>query len=229
MNPVNDLLFLVFPEICAVCGTGLWKYEEVICTSCNFHLPKTNFHLDKKNQVCRAFWGRVPIENAGAYLYFNKGSKVQRLIHQLKYKGRKDIGIYLGKQYGNYLITMPEFQQINYIVPVPLHRKKLKLRGYNQSESFAEGLSLSMKIPVDTSSFIRTISTQTQTRKSRFKRWENVSEIFLVANSETLENKHILLVDDVITTGATIESCVATLLKVSGIKISVAAIAFTRS
>ena len=226
MNPFSDLFFLVFPEICAACGNSLWNYEEVICTSCNYHLPRTNFHLDDENQVSRSFWGRARVEAAGAYLYFNKGNKVQKLIHQLKYKGRRDVGVFIGKQYGLYLKKTPAFKTVECIIPVPLHKKKLKMRGYNQSEAFADGLAISLGVSVDTTSFIRSISTETQTRKSRFRRWQNVSEMFAVTDPSLLEGKHVLLVDDVITTGATMEACIQVLSAIPGIKVSLAAIAF---
>jgi len=228
MNPLADFLFLVFPKICITCGNSLLKSEEVICTSCFFHLPKTNFHLNPENHVTRTFWGRVRIESGVAYLYFNKGNRVQKLIHHLKYKGRRDVGVFLGKRYGDCLKKNPVFQTIDFIIPVPLHEKKLKLRGYNQSEAFADGLSQTIGVPVDIKSLVRIISTETQTRKSRFRRWENVAEIFSVQHPESLINKHILLVDDVITTGATMESCINALAFVSGIRISVAAIATTK-
>jgi ComF family protein len=228
MNLLRDLFFLVFPEICAVCGNSLWKNETILCTSCNFHLPRTNFHTESENQVNCSFWGRARTENAGAYLYFNKGNKVQKLIHQLKYKGRRDVGVFLGRQYGLYLKERSGFRTVDCIIPVPLHIKKMKSRGYNQSEAIADGLGQILDLPVDTTSFKRSISTETQTRKSRFRRWENVADIFTVSSPETLTYKHILLVDDVITTGATIESCVNSLLTVPGIRISVVAIAIAR-
>jgi ComF family protein len=225
MSLIDDFISLLFPRICAACGNSLLKQEEIICISCEFHLPRTNFHLLPDNPVCRLFWGKVTLESAAAYLYFNKGSNVQRLIHQLKYNGRKDIGVKLGRQYGQDLRVSPFFQTIQLIIPVPLHTKRLKKRGYNQSEQFAIGLGETMKIPVNPCIISRKKATETQTNKSRFERWQNVAEVFEVKNSVSLEMKHILLVDDVITTGATIESCILTLASIHGIKISVATIA----
>jgi ComF family protein len=222
---IDDFISLLFPRICAACGNSLWKQEETVCLSCEFHLPRTNFHLSLENLVSRLFWGRVNLESAAAYLYFNKGNKVQRLIHQLKYKGRKDIGIYLGRQYGQHLRYSPFFQTVQLIVPVPLHTKKLMQRGYNQSEQFAIGLGESMKIPVDPDAICCRKETETQTKKSRFRRWQNVADIFEVKDPGSLAMKHVLLVDDVITTGATLESCIRALSSIHGIRISVATIA----
>ena len=144
----------------------------------------------------------------------------------MKYKGKNEIGIFIGKLYGKDLAATEGFNTVNYIVPVPLHPKKQKIRGYNQSEMFALGLAESMKIPVDTHTLIKTTATETQTKKSRFSRWENVKEVFAVQDTDHFKNKHILLVDDVITTGATIESCVTKLQQAEGIKISVVSMAF---
>ena len=222
---IDDFISLLFPRICAACGNSLWKQEETVCLSCEFHLPRTNFHLSLENPVSRLFWGRVNLESASAYVYFNKGNRVQRLIHQLKYKGRKDIGIYFGRQYGQHLRYSPFFQTAQLIVPVPLHTKKLMQRGYNQSEQFAIGLGESMKIPVDPDAICRRKETETQTKKSRFRRWQNVAEVFEVKDPRSLEMKHVLLVDDVITTGATLESCIRALSPIHAIRISVATIA----
>jgi len=227
MSLLDDFISLIFPKICACCGNSLWKHEEIICTYCDFHLPKTNFHLEQDNPASRTFWGRARIESATAYYYFNKGNKVQRLIHLLKYKGRRDIGIFLGEKQGLLLKNSPLFGAVEVIIPVPLHKKKLMKRGYNQSEQFAVGLGKSMNLPVNPYILSRQKYTETQTKKSRFNRWQNVSEMFALENSFLLEGKHILLVDDVITTGATLESCIKTLSAIPGIKISVAAIAVT--
>jgi ComF family protein len=173
----------------------------------------------------KVFWGRANLEHTAALYYFSKKGKVQHLIHQLKYKDRQDVGVYAGKLLGRDL-KKDGIDGFTRIVPVPLHPRKQRKRGYNQSEQFAIGLSEALGIPVDTQSFIRTVSSGTQTRKSRFARYENVREIFRVVSPESLKNQHILLVDDVITTGATLESCANMLLAVPGVKVSVASIAF---
>jgi len=227
MDLIDDFISLIFPRICAACGNPLLKKETIICLSCEYHLPRTNYHLYSENPVNQILLGRIPLENCAAFLHFNKGNIVQKLIHQLKYKGRKDIGIYLGKQYGLDLKSSLLFQSVQIIIPVPLHTKRMKQRGYNQSEQFAIGLGETMNILVHTNALFRNKETETQTKKSRFLRWKNVKEVFMVSDIKSLEMKHILLVDDVITTGATIESCVNTLLQVPGIRISVVAIAAT--
>lgn len=221
-----DFFHLFYPRICSACNSMLYKHEEVICTKCLYELPKTNFNLSDKNIVAQIFWGRFPFESAGAYYFFRKGSKVQHLLHQLKYKNSPEIGVRIGQLYGmdlyNSGCTIPDL-----IIPIPLHPKKEIIRGYNQSERFAEGLSQSLNIPVDTTNFIRNTFTETQTKKSRFDRWNNVKDIFICVNPELFRDKHILLVDDVITTGSTIESSVQKLLSYGhlNIKISIAAMA----
>jgi ComF family protein len=228
MKLLRDFLGLIYPRICICCGNSLWKHEEIICNLCHYHLPRTGFHLEAENPVTRLFWGRVQIESGTAFLWFNKGSKVQMLIHQVKYKGRKDAGIWIGREYGCFLKESPLFSTVDIILPVPLHPKKLMQRGYNQSEQFAIGLSKPMNVPTYNNILCRTRPSETQTRKSRFRRWENVCDIFAVRHAEILEGKHVLVVDDVVTTGATLEAIAAVLGNIPGIRVSVAAIAFTR-
>lgn len=223
---INDFIALIFPQACASCGKSLFKNENSICSYCVYHLPKTNFHLDKENPVSKMFWGRVPIHSAGALYGFNKGGRVQRLVHQLKYKGHKKIGFTVGKLYGNELKNCPDFSSVNVVIPVPLHIRKLNKRGYNQSDSFAQGLAESMNADVDLKVLYREFESESQTKKSRFKRWQNVSSIFQLREVKNLEGKHILLVDDVITTGATLEACAQTLMQIQNIKISIVTIAY---
>ena len=180
--------------------------------------------MDEDNPINKIFWGRVDVKMVAAFYYFRKGSRVQRLLHQLKYKGDENVGEIIGLHYGYELNESVFFQNIDYIIPVPLHKNKLKKRGYNQSESFARGLSKSMKIPINTTDLYRKVDSKTQTKKTRFKRWENVGEIFGVQENSDLENKTILLVDDVVTTGATIEASSQVLLQ-KKCKILVVAIA----
>lgn len=225
MNYFQDFISLFYPNNCVACQNALFRNEQTICTSCLFHLPKTEYHYEKDNPISRIFWGRTDIEIAASYCFFVKAGKVQHLIHQLKYKGKKEIGILLGEIYGKELLKSAFFQNIDVIIPVPLHPKKEKKRGYNQSEMFGIGLSSGMQIPLDKTTLIRTYASETQTKKSRFKRWENVKEIFDLQNADLLENKHILLIDDVITTGATIEACVNMLKKIKNVKISIVSIA----
>ncbi len=223
---LTDFIALIFPNTCAACGKSLHKNEQSICTYCAYHLPKTNFHLDSNNPVAKIFWGRIPIYSAASYYGFNKGGKVQHLIHQLKYKGQKHVGITVGKLYGHELSYCDDFNTVNTVIPVPLHPKKQKKRGYNQSDCFAEGLAQSMNAEADLKVLYRAVESDSQTKKSRFSRWQNVESVFQLQNTETLAGKHVLLVDDVITTGATLEACAQTLLQVPDIKVSIVAIAY---
>ncbi len=225
LSLLEDFVSLVYPQVCQACGNSLFRNEEVICTFCRYHLPKTHYHKQRDNPLARVFWGRVNLENVSACYFFKKGSKVQHLMHRFKYNGMDEIGVYLGKLYGSELREEESFRGIDMVMPVPLHPKKLRKRGYNQSEKFAEGLAISMEIVLETSVLIRTFSSETQTRKSRFSRWENVKEIFIVTDSEKIAGKHILLVDDVITTGATIEASASHLLETEGVRVSVVSLA----
>lgn len=221
---VHDFIALFYPNICAACSEPLVQNEQLLCTTCRYELPKTNFHSDPDNEVARIFWGRVKIEHASAHFYFQKGGRVQELMHKLKYKGQQDIGIELGKMIGRDLQSSP-FSQIDAIIPVPLHPIKKRKRGYNQSECIASGISETLNKPVDTKSLQRKIANPTQTRKHRFERWSNVEGIFALTNPEALANKHILLIDDIITTGATLEACASTLLQAKNVKVSILAVA----
>ncbi len=178
--------------------------------------------------MAQIFWGRLPLHSATSFLFFNKGGNVQHLIHRLKYKRKPEVGIYLGRLMGFQLMDSPLFAEVDLIIPVPLHPKKERIRGYNQSEIIGKGLEQSMKAVLSTGNLIRSVHTSSQTKKSRYGRWENVKGIFEVKNPEILKGKHLLLVDDVITTGATLESCANTLLEVPGIKLSVASLAYAQ-
>jgi ComF family protein len=226
---LNDFVSLIFPQVCVACGKSLYKNENSICTFCSYHLPKTNFHADNDNPVAKIFWGRINIFSASAYYNFGKGGKVQHLIHQLKYRGQKNIGVTIGKFYGYDLRKSESFNTVDTIIPVPLHPKKQKKRGYNQSEFFALGLSQSMNTETDFKTLYRAFESQTQTKKSRFSRWKNVETVFQLKKQHLLEGKHILLVDDVITTGATLEACAQTLLQIPDVKISIATIAYANN
>lgn len=216
---------LLYPRVCAACGNSLFRSEELICTYCINNLPRTHFHRYSDTALDKVFWGRTNLRHTTALFYFSKKGRVQHLIHQLKYKGRQDVGIFLGKLLGREL-KQDGVEDFQVIIPVPLHPSKQRKRGYNQSELFGKGLSESLGIPCDIDSFRRVVASETQTRKSRFARYENVKEIFRVEKTENIEGKHILLVDDVITTGSTLESCANILLQVPGCQVSVASIAF---
>jgi ComF family protein len=226
MTLIDDFIALFYPRTCMACGNTLFHNEEVVCTSCLLHLPRTGFHKIKDNPVAKVFWGRVNLESAAALYYYRKGGKVQHLIHQMKYSGHKEIGVFLGELYGGSLRKSQYFETVETVIPIPLHKNKLKKRGFNQAEMFARGIAATMDIEIDTDTVYRDVETSTQTKKSRYKRWENVSDIFKLRDSDRLSEKHVLVVDDVITTGSTMEACVNTLQKVPGIRISVVSIGF---
>jgi len=221
-----DFVSLLFPQLCAACCESLVANERLICTDCLYNLPFTNFHFEPDNVVARQFWGKIPVEGAFALYYFNKGGKIQNLMHQFKYKGVRQIGNLLGNIAGGQLAKNDVFKSIDLIIPVPLHKKRLRERGYNQSACFAEGLGEILNVPVEINNLVRINATETQTHKSRFARFENMQEVFAVTAPERLVNKHVLLVDDVITTGSTLEACGAQLLKTDGLKLSIATIAY---
>ncbi|UII22347.1 ComF family protein [Fulvivirga ligni] len=222
---LNDFLSLIFPNYCLACNRGLAKGEELLCLKCEYSLPQTKSHLEPDNFIAHKFYGRVPLAHVFANYKFNKSGKVQRLLHRLKYDNKPELGVLLGKKYGVELAKDGFQDKFDIIVPVPLHAKRLRRRGYNQSEMFADGLSEALGVPREADALIRRRNTFTQTKKSRLSRWKNVSEIFQLNDSISIEDKHILLVDDVITTGATIEACVHPLIDGGSKSVSVAAIA----
>lgn len=221
---IRNFLDLFFPNTCKVCGKNLLRQERVICTRCLYNMPKTNYHKNKDNPVAQLFWGRVNIENATSLFAFRKGSSYQKLIYQLKYHGQKEIGFEMGKLLGSYLKNS-EFNNVDCIVPVPLHRKKEKKRGFNQSLIIAEGISYILNKPIEKDDLIRKVDTDTQTKKSRYDRWENVEDIFHLKSNVDIDGKHILLVDDVVTTGSTLDACAQTIMKNKDVKISIATLA----
>jgi ComF family protein len=221
----DDFLSLLFPRLCHGCGNHLLRNERLICTECYVMIPRTNYHLKTDNPVARLFWGRCLIERAASFSFYSKDSRIRRLIHQLKYKGAKEVGIELGRIYARSLLTSGFFEGIDLIIPVPLHPSKMRKRGFNQSEYISAGISEVSGLPVDTFSLIRSKMSVTQTRKSRYSRWTNVDGIFMVRYPEKLISRHILLVDDVITTGSTLESCANEILKVKMTKVSVLSLA----
>lgn len=223
----DDFISLLFPRLCYGCGNHLLRNEKLICTECYVLIPRTDFHLKPDNPVAQLFWGRCLIEKAAAFSYYTKDSRIRKIIHQLKYKGVREVGHELGRIYARYLKSFGFFEGIDIIIPVPLHPSKQRKRGFNQSEVISAGISEVSGLPVDTTSLVRRSVSATQTKKSRYDRWTNVEGIFLVTDSEKLKGNHILLIDDVITTGSTIEACTQEILKTEGTKVSVAALAFS--
>ena len=224
----NGIMHLFFPRTCQACGHVLYAQEEVLCMKCLYHLPKTNFHLHEENPVSRVFWGRVNLHGATSFLFFSKGGKVQKLMHNLKYRGKKRVGLYLGKLYGNDLKKSELFKTVEVVLPVPMHPAKQHKRGFNQSALIAQGIAESMGIEIQIDNLIKTLNTASQTKKSRYNRWQNVKDVFQVKDKKMLEGKHILLVDDVITTGATIESCAQLLVSLDNVSVSVASLAYAQ-
>lgn len=217
----NHLIGLFFPNLCLICGEGLVSGEEQLCLNCLNELPKTNFHMVKDNPVEKRFWGKVRIESASSYFFFQKGSDFQKLIHELKYRGNKEIGVILGKYAAVDLIQSESFNSVDMIIPVPLHKKKYAKRGYNQSEQIGIGISKIMEKPLSTNNLYRKIESTTQTKKSVYERFENTRGIFGVKKPNEVAEKHILLIDDVLTTGSTLEACIHALQQAENVKISV--------
>ena len=222
---LEDFIGLFFPAYCLACEGALVKGEEIICTECLLEIPKTHYHLDHANPFYQKLEGRIPVKYVMAFLKFRKKGRVQHLLHSLKYKNHPEVGVMLGKLYANDLLKADYGNKFDLIVPVPIHTSRKRKRGYNQSTEFGKGLSEIFKIPCDDLIIERRVKTETQTRKTRLKRWENVSEVFKVVQPEKILNKRILLVDDVITTGATLEACGRSLLDAGCSDISLACIA----
>ncbi|AOW21390.1 ComF family protein [Urechidicola croceus] len=227
MQLFKDIFYLFFPDVCLSCNQQLSKNENTICTICRHDFPLANFTNQIDNPIEKKFYGRVPIESASALFIFHKKGKVQQLIHQLKYKNQQEIGTLIGNWLGEELKSSNRFKNIDYIIPVPLHPKKKKLRGYNQLTKFGVTLAKVLNSEYIDNKLIKTYSSETQTKKGIVARWNNVNEQFKIKNEDYFNNKHILLIDDVITTGATLESCANQLLKSKNIKISLALMAFT--
>jgi len=221
----DDFISLIYPKICLGCNNPLLKHEECICTICQFHIPKTNHFKEKKNDLQKLFWGKVQLNHAAALYEFVKDSPLQKMIHALKYEENQEVGIYLGKQIAYEIEDSTLLKGIDYIIPVPLHPKKEKLRGYNQSMSIAKGIQEILKTEIEITTLQRTVDTESQTKKNKYSRWENVGQVFELIDKNRLSNKHILLVDDVVTTGSTLESCIETLQQTEGIKVSIVTIA----
>jgi len=221
----NDFVTLFYPNHCLGCSNSLFKGEEILCTRCILELPKTGYHEQIENTIKSRLIGRLPITYAMAFLKFRKTGVVQHLLHQLKYNNHPEVGVRLGKLYGKDLIEAGFVSRFDLIIPVPLHTSRKRRRGYNQSEKFAEGLSHMLQLPCDESIVKRTVKTTTQTRKTKIERWENVKDVFQVKQPEKIIGKRILLVDDVITTGATLEACGQQLLNSGCTELSIACIA----
>ena len=225
LTSLTDFASLFFPRYCLGCAAGLVKGEEILCTQCVMHLPFTAHQMVDENPVKEKFLARIPIKYAGALLKFRKTGVVQRLLHQLKYNNHPEIGIRLGKIFGNELKKFALEKEFDLIVPMPLHRARQRRRGYNQSAKFAEGITQAIGVPNLEGIVVRQLNTTSQTLKDKAERWENVREAFHVQQPKTVQHKRILLVDDIITTGASIEACGQKLIEHGCQELSVACIA----
>lgn len=226
---LKNLIHLFFPPVCSGCHSFLLTNETVICTNCRHHLPQTHHHLQTENEAFKKFYGRIPVIHASAFLYFHKKGMVQELIHNLKYRGHQEIGTQLGHWYAEDLKNNQSLKNVDAIIPVPIHKKRWRKRGYNQVDTFAEALSNELNIPVQKEVLLRKIDSKTQSKKNLLGRSEGINRVFDVQFSEKEHNKHFLLLDDVLTTGATLEACSRALLAIPGARISIVCMAMAHS
>ena len=222
---IKPLLNLFFPKVCYACFNLLNDNEDTICMDCRHDLPVTNFHFDDSDDVAKVLYGRAKIEDGTALFRFEKKGNVQQLIHNLKYRDHENIGFLLGNWLGGELKTVENYKTIDIVIPVPLHKKKLKTRGFNQVAKFGQQIAEALNADYMDDVLLKLTNTKTQSKKGRLARWINSEELFAIKNIPSIENKHILLVDDIITTGATLEACISVLNEAKNIKISIATMA----
>ncbi len=225
-NIFNSAVHLFYPHICTGCGSDLLEESNLLCLKCTHDLPHTHFANFEGNPVEKHFWGRLPLTAGYSEFYFSKEFLIQHLIHQLKYKGDIQIGFYLGELMGKTMLSSSRFSSVDALIPLPLYADKEHKRGYNQAAVICNGISSVMNIPVLNGQVIRQHATETQTRKHRTERWENVKGSFRIVNKNVLANKHVLLVDDVVTTGATLEACGNAVMQAENVKLSIATLAY---
>ena len=223
------LLNLLFPKSCSGCSTTLLESEHLVCTHCRHDMPFTQHHLDENNETIKRFRGRLPLEYASSAVYFHKEGIVQELIHNLKYRGKEEIGSLIGEWYVHDLKDVEALKTVTEIVPVPLHKKRLRERGYNQVEGFGKALAKGLGKKYNDDILLRTQYTKTQTKKNLSARAEIINEAFDIAPTDADSGKHFLLVDDVITTGATLEACGKALLKIPGARVSIITMAYAHT
>ena len=226
-NYLEDFLHLFFPHNCIGCGTDILNNEDLLCAKCLTQLPETGFLSKPANPVEKIFYGRLIVQHAGSAFYFNKDSLLQHLIIQFKYRNNKAAGIYLGKILGTLAYNAARFKDVDIIVPLPLNEKKLFKRGYNQASLLGKGVAEILHKPIIENAVERIQFTETQTHKNRITRWQTMEGVFKVSRELLLKNKHILLIDDIVTTGATLESCGAAILEIENTKLSICTLAYT--
>lgn len=219
----DNLINLFFSSTCAGCNGELTYGQNYLCVSCLIHLPK-----NLNSNPAELFWGRVPVKNGISLLEFEKGNRTQKLLHKIKYKDQKQLAVYLGSMLGKEIVSKDWVKEIDLIIPVPLHSSKERTRGYNQSLLIAEGMEKVLSIPVENNAIIRTKANITQTKKNKYERWDNVQQVFKLAQSKHVKNKHVLIVDDAITTGATLEACIRCFLEVENCQVSIATLAIAK-
>jgi len=224
---VVNFVSLIYPELCVVCGDPLVEGEKFFCFDCFLKLPKTNYHLLHENQAIERLAGKISLEKASAYFYYNKGGIAQKLIAEIKYKGNRNLGEWIGNYLAKEMIMSGFFDGIDYMVPVPLHRSKEKKRGFNQAEIIAAGIAQVTKIQLETTNVFRVKANTTQTKKGLFDRWQNARNLFRQKNPDLFKDKHILIIDDVLTTGSTLDAVAQSLLQSQGVKISILTLAIT--
>ena len=222
LNEINNILL---PQVCFGCNTQLFRGEHILCAVCRHEMPLTDHNFLEENAVDRIFYGRIPIKKAASFVFFSKNGIVKNLLHWLKYKNQEQIGGFFGDWYGSLLEKNGGLERVDVVVPVPLHRKKLKKRGYNQVALFAQKIAASLGAEYRDDLLLKTVNTKTQTKKDRQLRWENSKEAFQLNPDSKTSFEHVLLIDDVITTGATIESCAKVLLQLKNVHVSVLSIA----
>ena len=228
-SPLKDFVDLLYPSVCHNCGNWLVVGEKSICLHCINEIPLTGFHFQQGNPTAKLFWARVPVSYATSYMFFHETGIARKLLHQIKYKGGQDLAIDLGEMFAQELLQADPTFKPDLILPVPLHPRKLRQRGFNQSEAIATGMSKVLQTELNTDILVRQSNNKSQTKKGRFDRWSNVDGIFGLKNTNIPKSAHILLVDDVITTGATLEACVNALLKLGDIKVGIAGLAMAKS
>ncbi|MDR3339124.1 MAG: ComF family protein [Candidatus Symbiothrix sp.] len=221
----NNFVNIFYPKLCVVCGEPLLETENYFCLECFLKIPKTNYHRSHENKALDRFAGKILLEKACAYLYYNKGGVGQALIAEIKYKGNQDFGEWIGAYMAAELACNRFFDGIDYLVPVPLHRSKKKKRGFNQAEKIADGIARTTGIPLNTDNVFRKKANTTQTKKGLYERWKNTLDLFEIKNPALFAGKHVLIVDDVLTTGSTLEAVAQCLLKSPGIRISILTLA----